>query len=227
MSIVKVKPQDPRANQKARTRAAIIAAAQELQRQGTEPTVEQAAEQARVSRATAYRYFPTKEALLVELSDMVPDAAHVDALLANPAADDIEARLLLLIDTFDGIVLAEEEHYRTFTRVAMDTWLRSHRNGDDAPVVREGRRMRWLETVLAPLDELPPERKRLLQAALALTLGAEAIITMKDVCRLDNDETLAVLRWAATALLHAALQDPPGSDPDQPSRPERNGQTPS
>ena len=87
--------------------------------------------------------------------------------------------------------------------------------------------MRWLETVLAPLDELPPERKRLLQAALALTLGAEAIITMKDVCRLDNDETLAVLRWAATALPHAGLQDAPGSDPDQPSRPERNGQTPS
>ena len=107
-----------------------------------------------VDRATAYRYFPTKEALLVELSDMVPDAAHVDALLANPAADDIEERLLLLIDTFDGIVLAEEEHFRTFTRVAMDTWLRSHRNGDDAPVVREGRRMRWLETVLAP-SELP------------------------------------------------------------------------
>ena len=50
---------------------------------------------------------------------------------------------------------------------------------------------------------------------------------MKDVCRLDNDETLTVLRWAATALLHAALQDAPGSDPDQPSRPERNGQTPS
>ena len=222
-----VKPEDPRANQKARTRAAIIAAAQELQRQGTEPTVEQAAEQARVSRATAYRYFPTKEALLVELSDMVPDAARVDALLANAAAGDIEERLLLLIDTFDGIVLAEEEHYRTFTRVAMDTWLRSHRNGDDAPVVREGRRMRWLETVLAPLDELPPERKRLLQAALALTLGAEAIITMKDVCRLDNDETLAVLRWAATAILRGALQDAPGSDPDQPSRPERNGQTPS
>lgn len=222
-----VKPEDPRANQKARTRAAIIAAAQELQRQGTEPTVEQAAEQARVSRATAYRYFPTKEALLVELSDMVPDAAHVDALLANPAADDIEERLVLLIDTFDGIVLAEEEHFRTFTRVAMDTWLRSHRNGDDAPVVREGRRMRWLETVLAPLDELPPERKRLLQAALALTLGAEAIITMKDVCRLDNDETLAVLRWAATAILRAALQDAPGSGPDEPSRPERNGRTPS
>ena len=60
--------------------------------------------------------------------------------------------------------------------------------------------------------------------ALALTPGAEAIITMKDVCRLDNDETLAVLRWAATALLR---QDTSGSDPDEPSTPERNGRTPS
>ena len=49
---------------------------------------------------------------------------------------------------------------------------------------------------------------------------------MKDVCRLDNDETLAVLRWAATALLHAGLQDAPGPSPDEPSTPKRNGQTP-
>ena len=218
-----VKPRDPRANQKARTRAAIIAAAQELQREGIAPTIDQAAERARVSRATAYRYFPTKEALLVELSDIIPGAAHVDALLANLTTDDLEQRLLLLLDTFDGIVLAEEEHYRTFTRVSLDTWLRGYRNGEDAPVVREGRRMRWLETVLAPLNELPPERKRRLETALALTLGGEAIITMKDVCRLDDDETLAVLRWAATALLRAALQEATGSGLDEP---QRNGPIP-
>ena len=210
-----VKAKDPRANQKARTRAAIVAAAQELQRQGKAPTIEQVAERARVSRATAYRYFPTKEALLFELSDMIPAAASVDALLATLTTDDVEQRLILLLDTFNGIVLNEEEHFRTFTRVSMDTWLRSHRNGKDAPALREGRRMRWLETVLAPLNDLPPERECLLQAALALTLGAEAIITMKDVCRLDNDETLAVLRWAATALLRAALEQTTRSGREQ------------
>ena len=218
-----VKPNSPRANQKARTRDAIIAAAQELQRQGIAPTIEQAAEHARVSRATAYRYFPTKEALLIEVSE-VNDP--VEALLANLATDDVEERLRLLIDKFDGNVLAEEEHYRTFTRVSLDTWLRGRRNGEDAPVVREGRRMRWLETVLAPVDELRPERKRRLQSALALTLGGEAIITMKDVCRLDNNETLAVLRWAAQALLRAALEEAAGSSPDdEPIRAERNGRT--
>jgi AcrR family transcriptional regulator len=218
-----VKPTDPRANQKARTRTAIIAAAKELHRQGIEPTIEQAAEHALVSRATAYRYFPTKEALLIELSTMT-DPAPVEALLADLTTDDVEERLLLLVEAFDGFALAEEEHVRTFTRVSMDSWLRARRNGEEEPVVREGRRMRWLETVLAPIEELPPERMRRLQAALALTLGGEAIIIMKDVCRLDNDETLAVLRWAATALLRAALQEAPGSDVDEPSRPKRNGQ---
>jgi AcrR family transcriptional regulator len=206
-----VKAEDPRANQKARTRAAIVAAAQELQRQGIAPTVEQAAEQARVSRATAYRYFPTKESLLVEVSGITPALVPVEALLAGLPPGDAEQRLLLLLDTFHRIVLANEEHVRTGERVYLDTWLRSHRNGDDAPVVREGRRMRWLETVLAPLDDLPPERKRVLQAALALTLGPQAIITMKDVCRLDNDEALSVLRWAATALLRAGLGEDPAS----------------
>ena len=208
-----VKAGDPRANQKARTRAAIIAAALELQRQGTAPTVEQAADQARVSRATAYRYFPTKEALLVEVSDITPALRPVEALIADPAPGDTEQRLVLLLDTFNRIVLAQEEHVRVGLRVYQDTWLRSHRNGDDAPVVREGRRMRWLETILAPVDELPPERRRLLQAALALTLGPEAIITLKDVCRLDDDEALAVLRWAATTLLRAARAEAPASVP--------------
>jgi AcrR family transcriptional regulator len=222
-----VKAKDPRANQKARTRAAIIAAAQELQRQGTTPTVDQAAEQARVSRATAYRYFPTKEALLVELSDITPALVPVEALLANLATGDVEQRLLLLLDTFHPIVLAGEEHVRTAERVYLDTWLRAHRNGDDAPVVREGRRMRWLETVLAPLDDLRPERKRLLQAALALTMGPQAVITMKDVCRLDNDEALSVLRWAATALLRAALGEDPApvtTSPGQPGERPIDGQ---
>jgi AcrR family transcriptional regulator len=203
---------DPRANQKARTREAIITAAQELQRKGTTPTIEQAAERARVSRATAYRYFPTKEALQVELADITPGVEPVEMLFANPPTDDVEQRLLLLLDTFNPIVLGDEEHYRTAVRVYQDTWLRGRRNGDQAPIVREGRRMRWLDEVLTPLADLPSEHKQRLKAALALTLGIESIIIMKDVCRLADDQALAVLRWAAAALLRAGLEEPPVRD---------------
>jgi hypothetical protein len=67
--------------------------------------------------------------------------------------------------------------------------------------------MRWLDTVLEPLAGLPEERRRRLRAALALTLGIDAFVVMKDVCRLDDDEALATLRWAATALLRAGLDE--------------------
>lgn len=201
--------QDPRANQKARTREAIVEAAQQLHRRGITPTVAQAAEQARVSRATAYRYFPTQEALIVEVTGITPRVLEVDKLLENLTTEDVETRLLQLQETFGQIVLAEEAQFRTALRVYQDTWLRSERNGDskNGPAVREGRRMRWLDKVLEPLHELPEKHKRRLRAALALTMGIDSIVTMKDVCGLEDQEALAVLRWAAIVLLHAGLEE--------------------
>ena len=201
--------EDTRANQKARTREAIVEAAQQLHRQGITATIARAAQQARVSRATAYRYFPTQEALMVEVTGVTPSLVEVEKLVGSLPTEDVERRLLQLLDTFGQIVLAEEAEFRTALWVYQDTWLRSHRNGaNNVPNVREGRRMRWLDKVLEPLDDLlPEEQKRRLRAALALTMGIDSIVIMKDVCRLKDHEALAVLRWAATALLRAGLEE--------------------
>jgi AcrR family transcriptional regulator len=64
-----------RDNQKRRTRQALIDAAIALRDEGHNPTVAQVAERAMVSRATAYRYFPSTEALISETAadrDMTP-----------------------------------------------------------------------------------------------------------------------------------------------------------
>ncbi len=203
-----MRQEDPRANQKARTRAAIVEAALQLYRAGSPPTVAQAAVRARVSRATAYRYFPTQEALLVELA-VTPGVARVEELLTTLPTDDVEQRLLLLLDTFGPIVIAEEVQLRRALRVYLDTWLRSRRQPNaELPAVREGRRMRWLDQVLGPLPGMPEAQRRRLQAALALTLGIDSVVIMKDVCGLNDDDALAVLRWAATVLLRVALAEP-------------------
>lgn len=199
---------DSRANQKARTRSAIVEAAQRLRRGGVEaPTVAQAAQAAQVSRATAYRYFPTQDALFVELQSVTPTVVPVENMLSSLTSEDVGHRLELLLETFGPIVLSHEEHLRRALAVYLDTWLRNRRSGSDqAPAVREGRRMRWLDHVLMPLDELPDHTRRRLRAALALTLGIDSVVVMKDVCQLDNEEALDVLRWTATTILRAVLE---------------------
>ena len=66
--------------------------------------------------------------------------------------------------------------------------------------------MRWLDEVLAPAKSQLTKRQweRLRAVALALTLGIDAVVVMKDVCHLDDDATEATLRWTAMALLHTA-----------------------
>jgi AcrR family transcriptional regulator len=201
-------PQDPRANQKARTRGAIVEAAQQVRGEtGETPSVAEAATVAGVSRATAYRYFPTQEALELEVADISPDVAATEEALADLATDDVEERLLTLLDAFNPVALAKEQHFRRALWVYQDTWLRSHKNAEEAPAVREGRRMRWLDRVLEPLEAMPDDRRERLRAALALTLGGDSMVVMKDVCGLDDDGALDVLRWTAVAILRTALAE--------------------
>jgi AcrR family transcriptional regulator len=199
---------DLRANQKARTRAALVEAAGDLIRQGATPTVAEAAEAARVSRATAYRYFPTQEALLLEVSAVGLAAAPVEEVLAGLDTDDPRERLRAVHDSFHPIALEHEVSLRTALRVYLDTWLEATRRSEDPPSVREGRRMRWIDTVLAPVrSQLTDAQHRRLRSALALTIGMDALVVMKDVCHLGDAEARAVLQWTAEAVLQAGLTE--------------------
>lgn len=198
---------DPRANQKERTRTAVVAAATALLRQGAQPTVAEAAELAKVSRTTAYRYFPTQEALLVEVAQVNPATESVEQWLAGLEGGDPQERLAGLVSTFNGVVAREEIALRTGLRVYLDTWLESRRRGEVPGAVREGRRTRWLDEALEPVRrELRPAQWRRLRSALSLTLGVEALVVMKDVCKLSDEESLATLSWTAQTLLRVGIE---------------------
>jgi AcrR family transcriptional regulator len=204
---------DPRVNQKQRTRAAIVEAAVRLVRSGVKPTVAQAAAAARVSRATAYRYFPTPEDLLIEAASVTPAMEPVESALAGLRVTDPEMRFRRLQDTFNSVALQEEPQMRSALRSYLDHWLaRRQRGVTRGTELREGRRMRWIHEVLEPArGALSAKALRRVECALALTVGMDAMVVMKDVCRLDDDEAQDVLRWAGLALLRAGLAERGGS----------------
>lgn len=195
-----------RVNQKRRTRAALVEAAKALLQDGITPTVPQAAEAALVSRTTAYRYFPTQEALLLEVAVNV-DVDDIEALVAEPV-EPAEApdRVVEVLQRLNQHVLAEEVQYRTTLRLYLDQWLAAVAEGDGPPVVREGRRHRWLHQLLAPVRGTVPDAELdRLVAALSLLGGAEAVTVLRDISGLEGDDALAVTEWAARTLLRATL----------------------
>lgn len=200
-----------RVNQKRRTRAALVQAAQELVRQGTTPTVAEVAEVALVSRTTAYRYFPTQESLLAELA-VTASVEEIDALVAEPAAGrDPAERVVEVLQAFNQYVMANEIQQRTMLRLYQDQWLGTVAQGGEPPVVREGRRVRWYGEVLAPLaGDLSPAQLGRLVAALALLSGAEGVTVLHDVCQRHGADALAVTEWAARTLVRATLAEARG-----------------
>jgi hypothetical protein len=107
---------------------------------------------------------------------------------------DAEARLAEFTKLLNAITFTNEAQMRMALKVYLDTWFQES-EGTRRPEVREGRRMRWLEAVLEPARRgTTPRQWRRLQAALALTLGTDSMVIMKDVCRLDDEEAQEVLK---------------------------------
>lgn len=190
---------------RARTRRLLLDTAMRLMQGGRVPSVTDVAEAAAVSRATAYRYFPTQAALVQAAVDEalgpildwrsdLPDAdARIDKLLAfaYPRLDEYEATL------------------RAALLQAMDQWSRRRAGtlGDEAPIFR-GNRKAVLANALAPLKPriAPGEFDRLRQS-LSLVFGTEAFVVLKDIWGLDGAEAREVALWSAHALVRAAVAD--------------------
>jgi len=190
-----------RPNQRRRTRKDLLEAAARLMREGRSPTLDEVAEEALVSRATAYRYFPGVEALLLEAS---LDVAFPDAsTLFAGGPEDVAARVQAAEAAVTEMVRANEPALRTMLANALQTRARDH--GDEVPA-RQNRRSQLIEAALEPGKFDPAARDRLAKA-LAFFIGTEAMLVGKDVLQLDEGEAGAVKGWAIRALVEAALKN--------------------
>ena len=191
-----------------------------LMQSGVMPSVSDVAEAAQVSRATAYRYFPSQAALV---------QAAVDEALGpifgwRSEDSDVEARVSSLFGFAYPQIQAHEATHRAALLMALDQWTRRQAGtlGDEERIVRGNRRgLLELATVTAKSPLGPAARKRLAQS-LSLLFGIESIIVLKDIWGLDDAGAAEIAAWAATALVRAALAEQAAS-PDTSKASDRDG----
>jgi AcrR family transcriptional regulator len=208
-----------RINQRYRTRKDLIAAAARLMKNGRKPSLEEIAGAALVSRATAYRYFPEIESLLVEASIDV-DVPDGDALFAGEASRDPEERIDRAEAAMHRSVFANEPAIRLMLASSL---ARTRDESDGAAVpVRQNRRTPLIEAALAPArDGLSKAGYARLCAALAMIFGSESMVVFRDVLNMSEPEARKVKSWAARALVRAALAESP-ADADGTPRPRHS-----
>jgi AcrR family transcriptional regulator len=187
-----------RPNQKSRTRKDLLRAASRLMQAGGSPTLEEVAEAALVSRATAYRYFSGIETLLIEaaLDVAMPD----ETFFAGDGSADPTGRLLRADAAVASMVRANEPALRAMLVHSLQRGL-----ADDGLPARQNRRTPLIEAALVPArGTFAPAALDRLARALALVIGTESMLVFKDVLRVGDAEADAIRGWMIRALVAAA-----------------------
>jgi len=194
-----------RPNQKRRTRKDLLEAAARLVRESGRPSLDDVAEAALVSRATAYRYFPSQAALV----QAVVDEGLGPILTWKSTSADAERRVAELFDTAMPRIEAFEATFKAALKLSLDQWARRQAGTlGGEPAFTRGHRVDLLQEAIAPLKgQLPPRDFKRLAQALSLIFGVEVLIVLKDIWGLDSRKTRSVAQWAAGALVRAAMAE--------------------
>ncbi len=217
-------PSRGRERQRGRTRRALLAAAARLIATGQTPTTTEVADEAGVSRRTAYRYFPTQDQLLVEASlerlrpEVEAAIAAVEAVAeggvsegreGDDAASDVSralARLDATVRVMHRLTLEHEALLRTIWRLTA--------GGPAVPGVqpRGSRRIDWIIAAVDPLRRrLGRERFDRLVSGLTACVGFDSQFLLMDLRGLSAEEAERVTQWMARAMVQESVADAAGA----------------
>jgi AcrR family transcriptional regulator len=194
-----------RTDQKRRTRQDLLQAAKRLMKAGRVPKLAEVAEEAMVSRATAYRYFSSDEVLLTEVTLDAQTPVPEELFSGDPSTDP-EERLLKADAAVRQMVWENGVQLRLAVARALEKAAAA--NGNPSEPVRENRRTRLIEAALAPArSQFDNTVYRKLCAALALVFGTESMVVFRDVLQMDDRAAWEVESWVVRVLTRAALAE--------------------
>jgi len=198
-------PPAPERGIKAATFRLLLETAMALIQQGGHvPSVAEVAARAKVSRATTYRYFPSRSALVTAVVDS--SLGPVRAFHSSQA--DGRARVHeLFVQTFPRFTEFEPQ-MRAAAQLALEQWALERAGLLDEEPYRRGHRVRILEHALAPFaPTLPAAVHERLHRALSVVYGIEPYMVLKDIWDVPDREVERIALWMADALIEAAERD--------------------
>jgi AcrR family transcriptional regulator len=182
--------------------------ARKLLLEGKVPSIADAAEEARVSRATAYRYFPTQGALIREAVDAVLIRAwEWDERLEGPGG--LPGRVERVTSQLFDLMRENEALLRGALLLSLQQWAKVQAGEDlgEQPIRRGGRRQ-GIQAALEPFEgKLPVETLRRLAIAISVVIGIESRVVLRDIWNLDEDEAEQITLWMARTLARAAVDE--------------------
>ncbi|WP_109419512.1 TetR/AcrR family transcriptional regulator [Proteus terrae] len=202
---------DAMSGTRKRTHQLLVTTALGLFEQGMLPTVSELAAHAGVSRATAYRYFPTQ-------SDLI--SATVDASLAPIIAwtptpeDNTQQRITELLNLAYPQMFKHEGALRGALQVSLQQWAKERQSSEYAEkrFIR-GHRKDILLKVIEPLkSRYPEEMWDKVIKSFSLIYGSEVFLVMKDIWKMDDQQVIDMTQWMAKAILNQAKCDYPADN---------------
>lgn len=194
----------PERGVKAATFKLLLDTAMDIIRDGHIPGVAEVAVRARVSRATAYRYFPSRSALVTAVIDSSLGPVRI---LASDDPDGRERVHELFRQTFPRFKEFEPQ-LRAAAQLSLEQWALERAGLLEEEPYRRGHRIRILGHAIDPLgSQLTPAALTRLHHALSVVYGIEPYVILKDIWGLPDREVERIALWMADALIDAALRE--------------------
>ncbi|KPD03304.1 TetR/AcrR family transcriptional regulator [Moellerella wisconsensis] len=191
-----------------RTYHLLIGTAMAMFEQGVMPSISELATEAGVSRATAYRYFPTQ-------SDLITATVNESLgpiLTWRPKSDKTEERISELINYSYPRMFEHEGALRAALQVSLQQWAdtRSQHNHNDLKEkhFQRGNRKKILSMVTEPMEsEFSPDIIDKTIKAFSVIYGSEILLVLKDIWKMDNAQVMSMIQWMAKAILNQSIID--------------------
>lgn len=185
---------------RARTRHLLLTSAMELYDSGVFPSITELAAHAQVSRATAYRYFPTQSALITAVV-----AESLGPILEwQPQDNDALKRISELL----AFAYPQMEQHEGALRAALQLSLQQWAQATPGEKFVRGNRKRLLQLAVEPLqNKLTPEALQRVIHSFSLIYGSEVFLVLKDIWGLELENIQDVTQWVAKAIIRQAEED--------------------